>query len=42
MNYVSSVLRSVKVYNNKVKAGFNLPELKYATIIEGNSFFKIS
>ncbi len=41
MNYVSSVLKSIKVYNKKINSGFNLPVLKYATVIEGNSFFKI-
>ena len=41
MNYVLSVLKSIKVYNNKIKTGFNLPVLKYATVIEGNSFSKI-
>lgn len=40
MNFLTGVLRSIHVYNNK-KSLEKLPELKYGTVIEGESFFKI-
>lgn len=40
MNFLTGVLRSIHVYNNK-KALEKLPDLKYGTVIEGEAFFKI-
>lgn len=41
MNYITSKLRTINIHANKKKSGMVSEDLKYATIIEGSSFFKI-
>ena len=41
MNYITTILRTINIHTNKKKAGLITDEMRYATVIEGSSFFKI-
>lgn len=41
MNYITTILRTINIHTNKKKAGLINEEMRYATVIEGSSFFKI-
>jgi len=41
MTYITGILRNIHIYQNKIKNGIKLPELRYGTVVEGESFFKI-
>lgn len=40
MNFLTSTLRDLHIYDNKKEAD-GLPDMRFATVIEGEAFFKI-